>query len=216
MSTRFIAELGSCHMGKLGRIKEAIHKVRDQQIWGLKLQLFQNKPQYTSVGNIWLDPEIFTEAFYYAKSQGVNLSASAFDAESALFLLTHNPKFVKLAYGKKEEGQWFENFFGETIISCDVMTDHLVSKDDTKLYCIPEYPVRYQVDFNTLFTGSPPRFNGFSDHTLGLHQTQQAIAAGAQIIEKHVRLGYADETCPDARFAVNLEDLGKLNASLIR
>lgn len=209
MSTRLIAELGSCHMGKLERIKEAIDRCKASGIDALKLQLFPNEARYTDAGNVWLDPSLFTEAFLYGRSIGFSVSASAFDEESARFLMAHNPEFIKLAYSKKDQSHWFKpvgDHRPEMIISCDVMTDHLVPTAATKLYCIPEYPVRYEVCFDELF----PRFNGFSDHTLGIRQTINAVKAGAILIEKHVRLGYADETCPDARFAVLIEDLGRV------
>lgn len=206
---RLIAELGSCHMGKLERIKEAIDRAKAVKIDALKLQLFQNEEKYTSSGNIWLSQEIFKLAFEYGRSVDLPVTASVFDMESYYFLRNLQPEFIKFSYSNKHQW-WIQDALDhkfETIVSCDVMTDHLVPSHATKLYCIPEYPVRYEVAFEGLF----PRFHGFSDHTLGIKQTQRAIERGAQIIEKHIRLGYKDETCPDARFAVTVEELGALN-----
>jgi len=202
---RLIAECGSTHMGKLSRILEAIHRCQDGGIDALKLQLFPNEAPYVPT-NIWLDPEIFVTAFNYAKKHSFQLSASCFDQSSYELLKTLNVPFIKLAYGKKEQFSWIADDGQERIVSCDVMTDHLVPSYATKLYCIPEYPVRYEVAFDGLF----PRFDGFSDHTMGIRQTVRAIEAGAKVIEKHVRLGYADETCPDARFAVTIEEFAKV------
>lgn len=212
---RLIAELGSCHMGNLDRIKEAIDRCKASGIDALKLQLFPNEAPYVPT-NIYLPPEMFREAFEYGKQVGLPVSASVFDMDSLIFLQNLQPEFIKLSYSQKhnaqcfnEEINWAEGIYLkgiEPIVSCDVMSDQSVSATATKLYCIPEYPVRYEVAFDELF----PRFDGFSDHTLGTRQTRRAIESGAQIIEKHVRLGYDDETCPDARFAVTIEEFSKV------
>lgn len=216
--TRIIAELGSCHMGKLERIKEAIDICKDLDL-ELKLQLFPNEAPYVPT-NVYLEPELFTQAFEYAENKGVVLSSSVFDQASYDFLLSHRPRYIKFAYSKKNQTEWIDRTLREgieAVVSADIMTDSKVPVGATKLYCIPEYPVRYEVSFDELFTapqvGAKPRFDGFSDHTLGIRQTQRAIDAGAKIIEKHVRLGYGDEVCPDAFFAVSIRDLGKLRRS---
>lgn len=204
---RIIAELGSCHMGKPERIKEAVDICKDLNL-ELKLQLFPDEAPYVPT-NIHLPIPDFLTALIHAEKQGVKLSASCFDPVSFLVLKNCSVDWIKFAYSKKNQVEWISETIAlgkEAIVSCDVMTDHFVPKEATKLYCIPEYPVRYHVAFDKLF----PRFDGFSDHTLGIRQTQNAIDAGAQIIEKHVRLGYEDETCPDAFFAVNIRDLEKL------
>lgn len=205
---RLIAELGSCHMGKLERIKLAIDLCHTRSIWGLKLQLFPNEAPYVPA-NIWLSPGMFYQAFEYAKEQGVRLSASVFDEESFEFLLKLEPEFIKFSYSKSNKRYWINRTLEsgiEAIVSCDVMNEAQINVGATKLYCIPEYPVRYEVAFDELF----PRFHGFSDHTLGLRQTKRATEAGAMIVEKHVKLGIPDEECPDAQFAVNISEFGAI------
>ncbi len=206
LKVRLIAELGSCHMGKLERIKEAADRCKKAGVDALKLQLFPNDEKYTAVGNVYLSPELFKLAFEYGRSIDLPITASVFDMESYYFLRNLQPDFIKFAYSQKHQW-WIKDCLDhqmEAIVSCDVMTDHLVPKETTRLYCIAQYPVPYEVSFDGLF----PRFTGFSDHTLGVRQTVSAIEAGAQIIEKHIRLGYDDETCSDARFAITIEELG--------
>lgn len=205
---KLIAELGSCHQGKISYIFEAIDRCKDSGIDALKLQLFPNTAPYVPT-NIYLPPETFIRAFKYARSKDLPLSASVFDKASFDFLQELNPPFIKFAYSKKDQRDMIEDSLAlgiETIVSCDVMTDQSVNPKAVKLYCIPEYPVRYEVNFDELF----PRFDGFSDHTLGTRQTKKALKAGAKIIEKHVRLGKSDETCPDAQFAVLIEEFAKV------
>lgn len=209
MSVRLIAELGSCHMGKLSYIKEAIDRCKAAGIDALKLQLFPNEDKYTSVGNVWLDPSDYFAAVSYGRQVGLPVGTSVFSNNLLeVALSAPGTAFIKFAYSQKDSTRLIERSlqFMETIVSCDVMTEHLVPQAATKLYCIAEYPVQYQVAFDELFT----QFDGFSDHTLGTRQTVKAIQAGAQIIEKHVRLGKPDETCPDARFAVLIEEFGRV------
>jgi sialic acid synthase SpsE len=78
-------------------------------------------------------------------------------------------------------------------------------------YCIPEYPVRYQVDFEGLF----PMFDGLSDHTLGFRQTIRAAEMGAQFIEKHFQ-GNWDSSCPDGCFALKPAQLDEMVKQLKR
>lgn len=242
-----IAEFGSCHLGKLENIKRAVDECVFYGIDALKLQLFPNQEPYVPT-NIHLPQEIFLRAFEYANGKGLTLTSSVFDEESFQFLKALKPKFIKLSYSKKDQRDWMKEAVQAKItplISCDVMTDfskpiqYLGSKIEageiittlmdyqiqpSLLYCIPEYPVRYEVDFADLFKpgeeiiekhpcDTNARFDGFSDHTLGTRQTRKAIQAGAAIIEKHVRLSETDiRSCPDARFAVTIEELGKVRS----
>jgi sialic acid synthase SpsE len=205
---RVIAELGSCHMGKLSYIKEAIDRCKDNGIDALKLQLFPNEAPYVPT-NIHLPQTLFLNAFDYGKKVGVPVSASVFDYASFLFLKECAPQFIKFSFSKKDQTSWIKAAIRdkvEAIVSCDVMMDRTLPVGSMKLYCIPEYPVRYEVDFSEIF----PRFNGFSDHTLGMRQTFRAVEAGAKIIEKHVTLPHQDINCPDSFFAVSIGELGQL------
>lgn len=215
---RVIAELGSTHLGLTSRILEALSVCKEYDM-DLKLQLFPNIPKYTDSGNIYLPPEIYDQTVARGRELGVNVGTSVFDRESfghVFHYLEHKPHFIKFAYSQKHQREWIKDTLDagiEAIVSCDVLTEHQVDPRATKLYCIPQYPVPFVPTFDELF----PRFQGFSDHTLGLRHTMRAVVAGAKIIEKHVRLGYDDElNCPDGTFAVNINDLGQLTQDLKR
>lgn len=209
MSVRLIAELGSCHMGKLERIKEAIDICKETGIDALKLQLFPNEAPYVPT-NIYLEPAFFTAAFSYAEEQGVSLSASVFDQTSFEFLLSHRPKFIKFAFSQKHQHAWIKETLDqgiEAIVSCDPLTVDDVDPRATTLFVVPQYPIPFEVAFDGIF----PRFDGWSHHGLTLRQAKRAVDAGAQIIEAHVQLGYIDEVnCPDGRFSTLLANLCQL------
>lgn len=205
MGTRIIAEAGSTHMGKWEYCKEILDRCADLRIDAVKFQLFPNEEQFTKSGNVWMPPDLYLECVDYGQDQGVGVAASVFGENEFEFLIKTNPPFVKIAYSQKHRADWTTESLShgiETIVSCDVMTDKQLPRGVTKLFCIPQYPVYFNICFDTLF----PRFDGFSDHTLGFDQTLEAIHAGAQIIEKHIKLNHADVVCPDSYFALGMGD----------
>jgi sialic acid synthase SpsE len=213
MKTRTIAELGSCHMGKWEYIKELIEGCAEIGFTAVKFQLFPNEPRFTDSGNVWLNKDLYLKAAELAKECGIDCSASVFSEQDFQFLKSTTPPWIKLAFSQKHNRSWIEeciDFAIEPIVSCDIMTDYLVPSKATKLYCIPEYPVRYEVSFDEIF----PRFDGFSDHTLGYRQTLQAVREGATTIEKHVKLVKSDVKCPDAHFSVTLAESAQFFAQI--
>lgn len=203
---RFIAEFGSCFQGKLDNIKSAIDLCALYDI-SLKLQLFGKTSEYAK-NNVWLNPKFFEKALVYAVQNKVDLSASVFSEADLKFLLSLPVSWVKIPYSQKHQKKWITKIASankEPIVSTDVLQESELLFDVTKLYCISQYPVPFLIDFVEIF----PRFHGFSDHTLGFHQTTKAVFFGAKTIEKHVRLGTPAETCPDAQFAVKLKDFGE-------
>jgi sialic acid synthase SpsE len=212
MRTRIIAEIGSTHGGKMELIKQGCEELAAADVDGIKFQLFPNDPKYTECGNVYLEPELFLEGVKYARECGLDASASVFDDDCLELCLKASPRWVKFAYSKKNDSVGIKTVLQsgiEAIVSCDVMTQDSVTEKATRLFCIPQYPVYFHIDFLALF----PRFDGFSDHTLGYWQTLEAAYLGAKTIEKHVKL--ADKGCPDAAFALSLTDF-KTMTGLIR
>jgi sialic acid synthase SpsE len=55
------------------------------------------------------------------------------------------------------------------------------------MYCISRYPTPYSmIDFNALKPGG--YYKGFSDHTLGIEATKEAVKLKVELIEKHFTL----------------------------
>lgn len=210
---RIIAEIGSTHNNKLEYCKEAIDRCLDMGVDAIKFQLFPKEKKYLESGNIWLDPETYLEAADYARQNLLDCSASVFDEDSFDFLMRTYPPFIKFSYSKKDEIAWIQEAIENTevIVSCDIMTDRSIPNGVTKLFCLPFYPVYYKVQFDHLF----PRFDGFSDHTLGYDQTLEAVTMGAKIIEKHMKLDHSDIICPDSYFALAPHEM-KHMVTLIR
>ena len=178
----------------------------------VKFQLFPNLKEFidTPFGkNAWLSPDIYLELKNHVTKakKRVRLIASVFGQSELDFYVSTNPEYIKFGYSQKDKTNWFSALCerGEKlIVSTDTMHRPSLFKhvNITKLYCISEYPVKYEIAFDEIF----PTFDGFSDHTLGYQQTLRAVEMGAEWIEKHIKLEYADVTCPDSYFALNAKE----------
>lgn len=218
MTTKIIGDPGSCHMGRLEYAKELVRVGAGAGLNAVKFQLLTSAE--TKNGNIAMDWEWLPELMDLGDRLGVEVFASVFDRSGWDWLIKCGCKSVKLSYSQANKLSVYPhvsplvNYF----VSEDVMSppnkltpvllknpdeDSLEAKENRKamriirLYCIPEYPVRYMVDFEGLF----PRFDGFSSHCLGIEQDLRAVEAGAKYLEVHYTLDKEDISCPDHRFA---------------
>ena len=196
-------------MARMSYAKELTKIAADCGANAIKWQLFKNDIKEKSLHpekypNIELPREWFPELVAYGKELGLEVFASTFDDE-ALILVSKYCESIKFSYGFNKdhaikylawpiENKPFKNIY----ISGDLMTNFPNDRTILRLYCIPQYPVPFIIDFTSLF----PPFIGFSDHTMGYGQTLQAVRQGALIIEKHFTLDKSDITCPDHNFAL--------------
>jgi sialic acid synthase SpsE len=193
-------------MGKMEYCLEHIDRACDMGADAVKFQLFGD--DIAKNGNIKLPLEWWPDLWEYADGK-IPITASVFNDDALKLLLQYPVPFVKFAFSQKQALSRIEKTISshiEAIVSCDVMTAHLVPLGVKKLFCVPEYPVQYQIDFENIF----PRFDGFSSHTLGTLQDERSIQFGARIIEKHMTLDHADINCPDSYFALKPKEMEKL------
>jgi sialic acid synthase SpsE len=191
---RLILDPGSTHGNDLIKMKQLIDIAKGVNA-EIKFQLFTD----TSNGNIPLNRKYFETICMYAADKNVKCFASVWDREAIELLVNCGCHAIKIAYSQRNN----ENLVNlakqthlEVIIShnyCDY-----IGVSYTSLWCIPEYPVLYEPNFENIFT----KFDGFSDHTLGIHTTLKAIDNGAKIIEKHVK-PEDPVNCPDSLFAMS-------------
>lgn len=206
--TLLIGDPGSCHCGNPQYAKELVRVGKECGLDMVKFQLFPNEIKYTSCGNKHLPYEDFVDLVEYGKRIGITVFASVFCSTAYKTVLMHCDA-IKFSY-KSVMGRWLpqavQDFTPSVVfVSGDVMNQP--PEFVQRLYCIPEYPVKYRIDFDGIFT----RFDGFSDHTLGISQTLEAVRCGARIIEKHYRLdNKACDYVPDGAFAVRPKLLEKL------
>lgn len=207
MAVKIIADIGSCHGNRWKYFERAIDVAQAYGI-SLKCQLFGH--EQVVGGNIKLSPDLFSEAMDAAEDAGVEMFASVWGEVDYYAARAESRSAIKFAYSQRNNpliSKALEDF-NTVYISCQHLD--LPEKDHTKvrrLLCLPQYPVYQKLYLAECF----PVFHGFSDHTLGIMQTCEAIARGAQCIEKHVKFeGYTD--CPDAKFAIDEVQLERLVA----
>lgn len=205
--TKVIADIGSCHMAKKEYCKEAIDLAVETKCWAIKFQLFKDpKP------NIPLPREWWGELVEYAKDR-IIIFASVFDNEALELLRQYKSPYIKFPYPMRNQylAMGEASKFSKVIVSCGPQDLEGHYKGFIKLFCIPEYPVLYKVDFDII---KQYGFNGFSDHTIGWYQTFEAISTGAEYIEKHITLDHKDINCPDNKFALKPAELTEMMSSL--
>ena len=198
---KIIADIGSCHMAKLEYCKEAIDLASNTGCWAIKFQLFKGE-EFTKNGNIELPREWWGELVEYAKDR-IIIFASCFDVE-AIDLIRKTGPYIKIPYSKRFEWGWLNQ--KDVFVSCSPSEAHKFT-GFKRLFCIPEYPVLYKVDFNIL---RQYKFIGFSDHTVGYEQTLEAVKHGAKYIEKHITLDHSDINCPDHYFSLRPKELKEM------
>lgn len=170
----------------------------------MKFQLF---PDSTN-GNIHLPYDWLPVLVKHGEKHGIEVFASVFDPNAYRAVYRHC-KRIKFSYNSPMM-PWVSQAIGDfgaenVIVSGDVM--HPPSANVVSLYCVPEYPVKSVLDFEGIFL----RFEGFSDHTLGIQQALEACRQGARIIEKHFRLDDSIcDCCEDAKFALRPKTLKRL------
>lgn len=206
--THITLDPGSTHNGDLHNARRLVEIAADIGASACKFQLLSANE--TKGGNIGMDWEWMPELIALGKEKGVEVFASVFDRSGWDYLLSLGCKSVKLSYSQAHKLDQYPHLAPlETVyVSQDVMSPALAlrpaRKGDVKpgpmrlvrYYCLPLYPVPYVVDFEGLF----PRFDGFSDHTLGIEQGFRAVQAGAKYLEFHFMGGWQSDT-PDGRFA---------------
>lgn len=204
---KIIADPGSTHMGNLKQAKQLVKIAKDADCDAVKFQLF--KTEHVESENIPLPYEWMSDLCEAGELLGIEVFASVWDQEGIDKLLECECKSIKLAYSQAHK-TYALGEFTNVYKSFGVMNRQPkeYESDNVKhLYCIPEYPVKYMIDFEWIFV----RFDGFSDHTLGYQQTIRAVEAGAKIIEKHFRpYGANVYKTPDGTFALDASLLSRM------
>lgn len=156
-----------------------------------------------------LTKEDFKWVDSFCKMVGIGWFASVLDSKSYEFIKELNPEFIKLPSTISEKKEYLkkvgEEWCGGLVISTGMTGpdyENFISesfKKSEKIYllqCTSAYPapeadagigvIRHYRDWSKL---DPRIIPGFSSHDIGSLCSQMAVAAGAKMIEKHVKLG---------------------------
>ncbi|MBS0289679.1 MAG: N-acetylneuraminate synthase family protein [Proteobacteria bacterium] len=217
-----IAEIGQNHNGDMALAEKMIHDVKKAGADVAKFQLYDAKKLFPKENNPWYEYNLATELskddlnrlVECCDKAKIEFMASVFDEERIAWLEEAQVKRYKIASRSIFDNQLIDSLIKTKkpiIASLGFWKENQfpvinASKIDY-LYCISKYPTEFEdlklsaVDFS--------RYSGFSDHTIGVHATQIAIARGARIIEKHFTL---DKSMygPDHLCSMDSNDLKKI------
>lgn len=197
-----ILDPGSTHDGSFNKAKTLVKIAADNGADAVKFQLLTKNEEVSR--NIGMEWDWLPDLIQLGADLKIEVFASVFSLDGIEWAHACGCESVKFAYSKQQLFLAYNtDMFNKVYYSTDAMKFN--ASYGTSLYCIPEYPVKYIVDFEGIF----PRFDGFSDHTLGIKQTLTAVKAGARYIEKHFQGDWHSDT-PDGCFALKPKLLGEL------
>lgn len=230
MRIEIIAEIGQNHNGDMALARELIHAAKESGADVAKFQLYEAVTLFPREGNEWFEYNCETELSRdhvielaaECERIGIEFMASVFDTERIAWLEDVGVKRYKIASRSIRERALIEALCltdKPLLASLGMWGEAEFPRIDTQggvgfLYCVSKYPTQLEdlhlaaIDFT--------RYAGFSDHTIGIHAAQIALARGAAILEKHFTLDkqmygpdHAGSMTPDelAQIAVFREEL---------
>ena len=231
MKVTIIAEIGSNWEGDLQKAKKLISKSKKAgadlvkfQMWRAKDLYSENHPNWTTIKKSELTFDKAKKLKKFADKIGIEFFCSAFYPEAVEFLVSLKVKRYKVAsrtclFKDPYSGEVLEaksNTKKPIIISMGMggnrkKIKNIFTKNKTTFcYCISKYPL----EFHEINWKKALRYDGFSDHTMGiiapiiytvLKKQQNATNI---IIEKHVKL--RNSNGPDASTSITTELLQEL------
>jgi len=194
-----IAEAGSCHMGSKDAAFRLIAAASHAGADACKFQLFK-------LEDILIDPSQgdkrtelpagwIPELADMCREHRIDFLCTPFAAWAVEALEPYVWAYKVGSFEHAREDIWdaIEKTGKPTIASCG---RRLVGGDGHRLYCVSQYPAQTEtVYLPSLF--NERGFDGFSDHTTSTVIPALAVARGARIIEKHLRLPETTSDCPD-------------------
>jgi len=228
-----IAEIGINHGGDLIIAKELIDSAVRAGVDAVKFQTYLTEKRVTKDSPIFnilkkceLSFEAFRELKQYCDSKGVLFFSTPFDSESVDFLESLNVQLYKLASFDVVNFEILKKVAstGKPVIISVGMSSvseirnavEELNKGTSQiglLHCISAYPTSEE-DANigaihSLIVNFPDCVVGQSDHTNDIQVPLYAVAAGAQILEKHYKVSKNME-CIDAPVSISESQMAKL------
>jgi N,N'-diacetyllegionaminate synthase len=231
MKASIIAEIGSNWEGKISSAKKIIKECKDAGADGVKFQMWRAEdlyskkiPEWDNIKKSELNFEKAKIIKKYSDSIGIEFFCSVFYPEAVDFMESLKIKKYKIASRTSIKKDFNSNDTlkkialtkKSVIISMGMggnkKTIKNIFKNNNKLfcYCIAEYPL----DFNKINWKDAIKYDGFSDHTLGITAPIIFTILKKQknikkiLIEKHVKL--KNSKGPDASTSIDTEQLKKM------
>jgi N,N'-diacetyllegionaminate synthase len=226
-----VAEIGSNWEGSIVKAKKIIHECKKAGANAVKFQMWRANDLYSKDHPNWKEIEKSELTFKkililkkYADKEKIEFFCSAFYPEAVQFLESIKVKRYKVASRtcllKDPYSLETLKIKAKTkkpiIISMGMggdrkMISHLFQKNKKLFcYCISEYPLK----INKINWKNAVKFDGFSDHTLGITAAiifttlKKSKNSKFIFIEKHVKL--KNSKGPDSDSSITVNELGTL------
>ena len=219
-----IAEIGINHGGSIDVAKELIDSAAKTGADAVKFQTYitekrvaADSPIFDILKGCELPFNIFFELKDYAEKQGLDFFSTPFDEESVDILESIDVGIYKVASFDVVNHKLLRQIAttGKTVIMSVGMSNldeiknayEILNTKTTNialLHCISAYPTSEEDANLSVIHGLRKIFDciiGQSDHTNGIQVPLYAVAAGAQVIEKHYRIS-EEMDCVDAPVSI--------------
>lgn len=195
-----IAEIGHNHMGYMRHAKLLIQEAKNCGCDAAKFQFYSTdkikKPWESRYFELLLAEHTKEEAKQlkeWCDEIGIEFMASAFDIERLGWLEELGVKRHKVASRsiyEKDMVKAMEKTNKQIIASLGKTDERGIPeiKNADYLFCIAEYPTYMTPEMFPSKFGKDEKYQGFSDHTIGMYWCREAVKRGATIIEKHFTL----------------------------
>jgi sialic acid synthase SpsE len=227
-----IAEIGINHSGNIETAKKLIDSAVRAGVNAVKFQTyitekrtFKGSPIFDILKKCELSFESFKVLKDYAEKKKVDFFSTPFDEESIEYLTKIGCSIIKIASFDVVNTKFLETISrtGKTFILSVGMSNlneirsaynilRKGSKNISILHCISAYPTNEEDANIGAIYELKKEFDcviGQSDHTNGIKVPLYAVAAGAQVIEKHFMI---DENfdCPDKVVSITESQMSNL------
>jgi len=224
-----IAEIGQNHNGNMSIAEELIYSVSEVGADVAKFQLFEMSfwekiySKNPEIEKTWrdyhektcLNTENINKLNDLCNKLNIEFMCSVFDEKLIETLEKIKVKRYKIASSSIYETKLIDKLAStnkDLIVSLGKWKENKLPKINTPakvsyLYCVSKYPTEFNdLNFSKI---SFDKFDGFSDHTIGLDASFIALSRGAKIIEKHVTLD-KNMHGPDHEGSITPKELKKL------
>jgi len=226
-----VAEIGSNWEGSITKAKNLISEIKSTgadavkfQMWRAKDLYDESNPEWKNIQKSELTFDIAKQLKKFSDNIGIEFFCSAFYPEAIEFLETLHVKRYKIASRTSAFKdldsiptlQKISKTKKPVIMSLGLggnrkkLSSILLKNKSTLCYCIAEYPL----EFNKIKWNEAIKYDGFSDHTMGITAPliftvlKNQIKSKNIVIEKHVKL--KNSKGPDASTSITTEQLSEM------
>jgi len=210
--TFIIAEAGSNHEGSLTNALDLVDAAKDSGADAVKFQYWSDPERLARRRHAHEACEMFRkyampqgwlpDLFHYCKARDIEFMCTVYLPEDIEVVAPFLKRF-KIASFEAGDAEFIKTHyqFNKPIIVSTGMVDHPTKISwglrprVSFLHCVSAYPA--PVNEASLGCLQTHTFQGFSDHTTSRISGAVAVAAGAEILEKHFKLHSTSSKAPD-------------------